>query len=321
MKTFRWLAMIATLAVAATMFATTASAQATRTWVSGVGDDANPCSRTAPCKTFAGAISKTSAAGEINCLDSGGFGTLTITKSLTISCEGVTAGVVVAGSNGFVIFAAPTDVVVIKGLDIEGGGPSASSFSGIRILAAGAVEIDHCVINGFGVDNGNDGNGIFVVNSTDLRLTVQDTSLNNNARGGIWIRPGGSVATNVMLNRISASNNPFGVVFDGMGGGSPTIMGALRDSTIEGGVKGVTAGSNGALVQVQVDNVTVTGATTFGLSVGGANATMFVGHSTITGNTTGVTAAAGGVMNSYGDNRLNGNAGADGSFSATIPTR
>src|ERR1700690_1290088 len=73
------------------LYAAPANAQATRTWVSGVGDDANPCSRTAPCKTFAGAISKTLAAGEIDCLDPGGFGALTITKSLTIEADGLIA--------------------------------------------------------------------------------------------------------------------------------------------------------------------------------------------------------------------------------------
>src|SRR6201990_1323334 len=78
-----------------------AHAQATRTWVSGVGDDANPCSRTAPCKTFAGAISKTAASGEIDVLDPGGFGALTITKAITIANDGVgTAGVLVSGTNG-----------------------------------------------------------------------------------------------------------------------------------------------------------------------------------------------------------------------------
>src|SRR3712207_2348146 len=79
------------LAVIALVIPASASAQATRTWVSGVGDDANPCSRTAPCKTFAGAISKTANGGEINCLDPGGFGGVTITKSLTIKCA-YTAG-------------------------------------------------------------------------------------------------------------------------------------------------------------------------------------------------------------------------------------
>ena len=80
-----------------------ASAQATRTWVSGVGDDANPCSRTAPCKTFAGAISKTATNGEINCIDPGGFGAVTITKSIQIDCRGVLAGVLVSGTNGIIV--------------------------------------------------------------------------------------------------------------------------------------------------------------------------------------------------------------------------
>src|SRR5262249_10812865 len=80
-----------------------AHAQATRTWVSGVGDDANPCSRTAPCKTFAGAISKTAPFGEINVLDPGGFGGVTITKSITISSEGFEAGVLVSGTNGIIV--------------------------------------------------------------------------------------------------------------------------------------------------------------------------------------------------------------------------
>src|SRR5215218_8955642 len=91
------------LALLALIIPASASAQATRTWVSGVGDDVNPCSRTAPCKTFAGAISKTAAGGEINCLDPGGFGGVTITKSLTISCEGVTGGTLVSGTNAIVV--------------------------------------------------------------------------------------------------------------------------------------------------------------------------------------------------------------------------
>src|SRR6266581_234043 len=97
-----------------------AQAQATRTWVSGVGDDANPCSRTAPCKTFAGAISKTAAAGSIDVLDPGGFGAVTITKSITISSERFEAGVLVSGTNGIVVApTAGTDIVILRGLDID----------------------------------------------------------------------------------------------------------------------------------------------------------------------------------------------------------
>src|SRR5215468_4416785 len=80
-----------------------ADAQASRTWVSGVGDDVNPCSRTAPCKTFAGAISKMAANGEIDCLDPGGFGTVTITKSITIDCTGTLGSVLSPQTNGIVI--------------------------------------------------------------------------------------------------------------------------------------------------------------------------------------------------------------------------
>src|SRR6201995_5651434 len=106
----------------AAVFAGAANAQATRTWVSGVGDDANPCSRTAPCKTFAGAISKTLAGGEINCLDPGGFGALTITKSITITCDNTLGGVLVSGTNGINVNAAATDIIVLTGLDLEGLG-------------------------------------------------------------------------------------------------------------------------------------------------------------------------------------------------------
>src|SRR5215472_5495954 len=97
-----------------------AQAQAPRTWVSGVGDDANPCSRTAPCKTFAGAISKTAPNGEIDVLDPGGFGAVTITKPIRIEADGVIAGVLVSGTNGIVISAGPTDVVELRGLTFNG---------------------------------------------------------------------------------------------------------------------------------------------------------------------------------------------------------
>src|ERR671917_1952867 len=106
------------LALALLALPSTAFGQATRTWVSGVGDDANPCSRTAPCKTFAGAISKTAAGGEINVIDPGGFGGVTITKSLTIRGRGPTAGARVRGANPIVVNAGATGKVTLDGLDI-----------------------------------------------------------------------------------------------------------------------------------------------------------------------------------------------------------
>src|SRR4030088_2635804 len=108
------LALMAFLSTAASL-----QAQATRTWVSGVGDDANPCSRTAPCKTFAGAISKTGVNGEINCLDPGGFGAVTITKSITFDCHEVFGSVLVSGTNAIIINAA-AGKVVLRNLNLNG---------------------------------------------------------------------------------------------------------------------------------------------------------------------------------------------------------
>src|SRR5207244_7928837 len=103
------------VAIVLTMgIATFANAQATRTWVSGVGDDVNPCSRTAPCKTFAGAISKTASPGIINCLDPGGFGAVTITKSIQIDCTGTLGSVLSSGVQGIIINGISTDKLVLR---------------------------------------------------------------------------------------------------------------------------------------------------------------------------------------------------------------
>src|SRR5579862_1314580 len=126
----------------------TALAQATRTWVSGIGDDANPCSRTAPCKTFAGALPKTAAGGEIDVLDPGTFGAMTVTKAITIDGGG---GVVASvsgssGSNGVTVNAQSGDVVTLRNLSIFGAG---TGTNGVRFLAGRALHIEHCYISSF----------------------------------------------------------------------------------------------------------------------------------------------------------------------------
>src|SRR5439155_7994939 len=120
MNKFRFTINALAIAIFMFAFASFAQAQATRTWVSGVGDDANPCSRTAPCKTFAGAISKTAAFGEINVLDPGGFGAVTITKAITIDGGPFIAGVLVSGTNAIIINALNTDTVLLRHMDIDG---------------------------------------------------------------------------------------------------------------------------------------------------------------------------------------------------------
>src|SRR5215468_2860444 len=125
--------------------------QASRTWVSGVGDDANPCSRTAPCKTFAGAISKTAPGGEIDALDPAGYGALTITKAITLDGGGgQVASVLVAGTNGIVVQAGASDVVIIRNLRINGiSGSGNGGFNGIRFLSGKLLSIENCTIFGF----------------------------------------------------------------------------------------------------------------------------------------------------------------------------
>src|SRR6478672_38158 len=131
--------------------ATLASAQATRTWVSGVGDDVNPCSRTAPCKTFAGAISKTASPGIINCLDPGGFGAVTITKDITIDCTGTMGSILSSGVQGVIINALSTHNVVLRNLDINGAGTTLGT-NGINVIQAKSLTLDHVTIGNYSAD-------------------------------------------------------------------------------------------------------------------------------------------------------------------------
>src|SRR4051812_37540065 len=192
-------------------FSSLAHAQATRTWVSGVGDDANPCSRTAPCKTFAGAISKTATGGEINVLDPGGFGGVTITKSITISSEGFEAGVLVSGTNAIIINATTTSNVVLRGLDIEGLG---TGLDGIKVLGGlGSLHVEKCTINNF---RGTNGNGIEIATSTAAATThvfIKDTIIRNNGQGtggGVLINPTGSAIVKASLDNVRLEFNVFG---------------------------------------------------------------------------------------------------------------
>ncbi len=149
-------------------------AQATRTWVSGVGDDVNPCSRTAPCKTFAGAISKTVAGGEIDALDPGGFGPVVISQSITIDGTGVLASIVAANVNGITINSKEATNLIsvrLRGLSINGVG---SGLNGINVIAANKVVIEDCVIDGF------TGSGINVAAGA---VFVKNTAIRNNKVG------------------------------------------------------------------------------------------------------------------------------------------
>src|SRR6185437_10532505 len=169
------LAMFATVVLGTTLM----SAQASRTWVSGVGDDANPCSRTAPCKTFSGAISKTAAGGEIDALDPAGYGAVTITKAITIDGGGgQVASVLVSGTNGIVVQAGPSDVVILRNLRINGIG---TGINGIRFLSGKDLNVENCYIFGF-TTNGID---VALNQATAASVHVINSVLKQNGQVGL----------------------------------------------------------------------------------------------------------------------------------------
>src|SRR5215813_4521243 len=228
-----------------------AHAQATRTWVSGVGDDANPCSRTAPCKTFAGAISKTAASGIINCLDPGGFGAVTITKSITIDCTATLAGVLAALTNGINVNGAGANVI-LRGLDIEGIGSGLIGINfiqgvalqrvqlnknteGFRASGAGAGVIFASVQDSMASMNGT--NGFVAQGGASVNLDIQRSSSNTNGSDGIRADGAGAVVNigssmvtqnTTGLNQVnggivkSYGNNAVDANTSNSGGGAPT---------------------------------------------------------------------------------------------------
>lgn len=200
MRTYRMM----TLAVSVILTAGTVAAQATRTWISGVGDDVNPCSRTAPCKTFAGAISKTAPAGEINALDPGGFGAVTITKSMTLDGGGQVAGVLVSGTNGIIVAAGPTDTVIIRNLDINGLG---TGLNGIDFLSGKRLIIENCNIYGFITRN------VSIESSTaNSYVTISNSTIHDGSNNGIVVQPSIGPVSVVLEHVRSVHNNNIGLV-------------------------------------------------------------------------------------------------------------
>jgi len=219
--------------IAAMLSVTPASAQATRTWVSGVGDDANPCSRTAPCKTFAGAISKTAAGGEINVLDPGGFGGVTITKAITIRST-FEAGVLVSGTNAIIVNAGVNDTVILEGLDIEGLG---TGLDGGNVLAGKQAYIVRRWVNGI---LGTPENAVQMASSTvNGRVVIKDTVMTNNV-GGVNVQLGGSGVNAAILNSLIDGNSSFAVQANG---GTTSV--SYANSTLAGSPTGILQTNGG----------------------------------------------------------------------------
>jgi hypothetical protein len=301
------------LLLAVVLHAAPAQAQATRTWVSGVGDDVNPCSRTAPCKTFAGAISKTAAGGEINCIDPGGFGALTITKAITIDCTSTEAGVLVSGTNGFVVNAGAADTVILRGLDIIGTvvGPG---LSGIAFNTGKALLVDKCTIREF-LSSGSF--GILFQPTGASSLYVSDTTIANNGSGttggAIDIKPSGTGAARVTINGVSAFSNVAGIIADGSATTAESVIDVINTvsaGATAAGILALTPTSGGGAIAILVDRSSLINNVT-GASASGPKSSIFLTNTTIFGNTTGLVTSAGSTL-SYKTNNINGGNDTDG---------
>ena len=295
MNKFRFTIKLAVIATFLFAFASVAQAQATRTWVSGVGDDANPCSRTAPCKTFAGAISKTATNGEIDCLDPGGFGAVTITRSITIDgTTGAGFGSILASNTTGVIINAASINVILRNLSINGA--ATTTGSGVRFLNGASLIVDTCQIFGF-TGTGTVGRGISVELAVSSNVTVRNTSIQNCQKGIFLSTSAGTAQGN----------------FDGVRIDQPT---ATPSNAIELSSNGVAVIRNSFITRYQTGiNITsgsgaaiVLGTTIFNTTtaVNAGATTVRISDSQLVNNSTGV-ALAGGVFRSGCDNFLDGN--------------
>jgi hypothetical protein len=274
------------------LYTAPAQAQATRTWVSGVGDDANPFSRTAPCKTFAGAISKTATGGQIDCLDPGGFGALTITKSITIDCHAVFGSTLVAATNGITINAAGA-VVTLRNVNIDGLLQTATpGLIGLSIVAAKTVFVEDVLIEGFltkGLCDSRTAGG--------TGLFVRNTVIRNNARPGISLTA--TATNNVVLENVHSVSGTFGLAT--ATGNNVLVSRSVMSGNSSAGIEA----DPGARVLVDNSEITADG---IGVQSFG---TISLGNSDIAFNTTGIS----GATTSFGNNRILANTSA-----GTAPT-
>ena len=280
-------------------------AQATRTWVSGVGDDVNPCSRTAPCKTFAGAISKTAAGGIIDALDPGGYGAVTITKAITIEGNGTLASALHSGVNGIIIniTSGTNRDVILRNILIDGAGTTLGT-NGVRFLAGDSLLIEDCFITH------DSGNGIDFEPNSAAKLTVKNTSIQL-TNVGIFIAPvvGGSAFATI--KDCLVDRNGTGV--KSQDNTRTTLWNSTVTNNTGDGVFG--NGLTGSGLTMTIDHCDVSNNNT-GIHSNGS-AALRVANTTITGNSVaGVSSTASGGLISYVSNR-NAQNGAPGAFTST----
>jgi hypothetical protein len=283
MNTSKIIRFLSTAALVA-CFSTMAHAQATRTWVSGVGADDNPCSRTAPCKTFAGALPKTANCGEISVLDPGGFGAVTIGKGVTLNGTGTLAGILSAATNGVIVNATANDTVILRDISING---ACTGLNGIRYLGGKTLMVEHCWIYSMTT------RGIDVQKTADGNLKVIDTVIEKAGGSGIFMTTtAGQI--NATIDRTRIMNCATGIE------ASTHVRGAISNSIVNhdatAGIK--TSGTDSVL---NIDDVFVS-FSAIGMQAS-SGSTLNVSDSIIAQNATGLSLNSG-TINSFQGNSL-----------------
>ena len=282
-------------------------AQVNRTWVSGVGNDANPCSRTAPCKTFAGAISKTAAGGEIDVLDSGDFGTVTITKAITIDGGTQIASVMASGTNGIVVQAGPNDVVILRNLRINGIG---TGINGIRFLSGKDLNVENCYIFGF-TTNGID---VALNQATAVSAHVLNSVIKNVP--GVGIR-----ATNAVTPDVQVGVEETSVILTNIGiqAADHSRIVVTKSVIQHATTSGLSATSTAGDSIMTVDH---SDGSFSGIGISAVNGSqVFIADNKFAFNTVQVSTSATGGCVTYGTNRFYGTNLASGLCTAASPAQ
>jgi hypothetical protein len=291
-----------------------AHAQSAHTWLSSTGGG-TACTRAAPCAGFSRAHDATAPGGVISVLDSGDYGGVTITKSLTVRAEGIDGGnSSFAGGVGewIRIAAAATDSVTLEGLRFNGAG-------GVTFSTGGQLHIVRCVITNGNADGTNA--GIKFRPDGVSKLTVTDTvitNMGNGTGGGIVVVPRSGGSAEIALERVTVNGNAFGIAADGSGstgGINMTIADSMIANNAQDGVVATTPGG-GAPIGVMVKNSKVAN-NNVGLHAIGPGVTVRASNSTVIGNSTGVNFSGGGALLTFGNNEVQAN-GVNGSFSGPV---
>ena len=276
-----------------------ANAQQARTFVSAVGDDLANCSRSTPCKTFAGALSKTGLGGEINCLDAGGYGAVTITKSITLNCEGAAGSIL--GSSGIisVTINAGTGDVSLRNLNFIGNGASTA----IRVMAAATVTLQNVRINDFL------GEGIHVTpGATNTSIYVRDGAITDVSSAIVLTSSGGTIKAQIDGIRIDGNNT--GVMI-----GSPNVTASVSNSVIANSGSALFANGAGTINATR----NILSKNTTGARVGVSGGAINLSQNAFDDNTTAITFVAGGLVSSAGNNSIIGAPGQAPNAAAIVP--